>query len=136
MNAFNTIAALALSAAAALPMAAGRASAAGDVEDFGLTWVEIGNRPGDCRVLADEKKKPLVNPYYPTVYATGRPGGCPDKLKGDIEVGRYSKYAIRDNAIRFYAPWGRTYVFRHNAYLEGWGYGQKYRFEWIAADES
>ena len=101
MKAFHTVAALALSAAAAVPLAASQASAAGRVEDFGLSWIEIGGRPGDCRVLADRDNKPLVNPYYPTVYATGRPGGCPKKLKGDIEVGQYSKYVIRDEGIRF-----------------------------------
>jgi hypothetical protein len=100
-----------------------------------LNWIAAGPEHSACRVLA-EGDKPIINPYSHNAYAVGGWQDCPETLEGNIELSTYESYVVRDHGIRLYAPWGRTNIFRFYPLMEGWGYGQKFRFDWIPPAES
>lgn len=125
-----------------------------DVGWIGLGWIEIGSHPGDCRVLgvpdwekvvydsaADswrnpkpESLVPLIEPYSKDAFAVGTYEACPEELPGGVSLGVYERYTVRDDGVRLYAPWGESDVFKFYPYVEGWGYDQRYRFDWIPAE--
>jgi hypothetical protein len=52
-------------------------------------------------------------------------------LDAKIEIAPYDSYAVTDHVLRFYAPWGRTYISHFYPQIEHWGYGRKFRFQWF-----
>ena len=123
--------------------------AADDLQSLGLQWLEVGKRPGDCRVVAvtptyqesttfaasfSAEAAPLVNPYSHNAYAVGKRGKCPSSLEGGIELSIYTKYAVRDGGLRLYMPWGRSSIFKFYPHVEGWGHENRYRFGWLDAE--
>ena len=122
--------------AAGVHWSGARVEASRDLTPFGLKWISIGNRRADCKVLADvSSNKPLLNPYSGDAYAVEGSRGCPEALAGGNKVVAFPQYFVRDQGVRFYAPWGRIFVFRRYPAVEGWGQDQKFAFKWVSPED-
>ena len=98
-----------------------------------MEWLEVAK---GCLALVDAKsKEPLVNPNSGEAYGLGRWGECPETVSGATKLVLFDRAELRDLGVRFYASWGRIYVFRFFPDVEGWGHGQKFRFEWVPPEK-
>ena len=99
-----------------------------------MEWLDLGN---GCFVLADaQSHEPIINPDDKDSYAVGREDSCPQTTAAGGKLATFERAAVQSDGLRLYAEWGRIYVFRFYPAVEQWGYGQKFRFEWVSSEES